>query len=334
MRDAIRVVQSGGRRLKVFVDFWNVVITARKQCKLFEVEVLWDALAAHILDATQLGYGDETTGEIAGCYIFGSRSVSDAKEQSFINRILDNFAEKPGLYFDFKQRIKKETVDKCPECKVQMPRTSEMGVDLLLAVEMIKHAAMKEHEYLAIVSSDRDFIPLLSYMKDQGHRLLHVAADEPHREMRAISWKQLGLTDHYPTICRIQHEDYIIFTTPQFAHCVIEAKAILNELKMSYKVIDVTEKSEIPDKDLAFLLKNQRINFRTSRNNNLQSPEHFGNLYELREALKTGEITGRFPFTMFNGTLESYHNGSRWYRDGVGMQQQWTTSNARSGHRQ
>jgi len=91
MRDTVRVIQANKRRVKIFVDFWNVVVNARNQSKMFDLEVRWDALADFVLNKTRSGYTDETTGEMAGCYVFGSYPKSNHKEYKFIKRTIDEF---------------------------------------------------------------------------------------------------------------------------------------------------------------------------------------------------------------------------------------------------
>jgi uncharacterized LabA/DUF88 family protein len=270
-KDTIRVVQSGGRRIKIFVDFWNVVINARKQAEKLDIEVRWDALAEQILQETHRGYGDETSGELAGCYIFGSCARSDPKEAKFIKRTLDKYGSMSGLFFEFKERVRKQTSDKCQQCGTPMSRSSELGVDVLLAVEMIKHATMRDHEYLALVSGDRDYIPLLSFLKDQGQRVIHVATGEPHRDMRSLTWKQVELTKRYPYLCSIAHDKYFIITAPAFAEQVAEAQLMLDEQGLGYDVIDITNKEENSDKDLLFVLRNQRMFFRKKDDDARQS---------------------------------------------------------------
>jgi uncharacterized LabA/DUF88 family protein len=213
-KETIEVLQSGRRRIKLFVDFWNVVINARNQCKNFDVHVCWDKLVDDLVDRTRQGYHDKTAGELAGCYIFGSKSQSNPKEAKFIKQTLDLYGSKPGLFFNFVERVPKQTAVMCANCGEQVKTNSESGIDVMLAVEMIKHAGMQEHEYLALVSSDRDFMPLLSFLRDQGQRVLHVAAGNPDREMRSITWAQVNLQEHYPQFCTIQHDDYIILTAP------------------------------------------------------------------------------------------------------------------------
>ncbi|MGA3311069.1 MAG: hypothetical protein ABSD08_21030 [Xanthobacteraceae bacterium] len=121
--DTVRVIQPGQRRLKIFIDFWNLVINARKQTS-FEIDVQWNSLAEYFVGETWKGHGDESTGDLAGCYIFGSYARSNPTESAFIDRTLDKYGSMPGLYFDFKERVKKEASTKCPKCGEQVYRSS------------------------------------------------------------------------------------------------------------------------------------------------------------------------------------------------------------------
>lgn len=145
MRETINVIQSSERRVKVFIDFWNVVIAARSQTS-FDVELRWDAFVNLIVRETQSSYGENSNSLLAGCYIFGSYDKSNGEQYKFIKKTLDFYGWKEGLYFDFKERISKTTTHKCGACGAPMQRSSELGVDVLLTVEMIKHASMREHE--------------------------------------------------------------------------------------------------------------------------------------------------------------------------------------------
>ena len=97
-RDTVRVIQPGQRRLKIFVDFWNLIINARKQTKL-KVIFHWDKLAERLVNETHRGYGDESHGDLAGCYIFGSYSRSDPRQHAFVNETLDRYGSLSGPVF-------------------------------------------------------------------------------------------------------------------------------------------------------------------------------------------------------------------------------------------
>lgn len=186
-----------------------------------------------------------------------------------------------------------------------MYRSSELGVDVLLAVEMIKHASMKEHDFLALVSSDRDYLPLLSYLKDQGQRVLHVATGEPHRDMRSLSWKQIQLSEQYVRLCSIIHERRWILAIPRRAEELADAESILKERGLGYDIIDITEPKVINDRDLEFLLRNQDVYFRKIGDVRerpfaqqfLYGSLHklYGSPHEFRKALADGEIEGDLP---------------------------------------
>lgn len=318
--DAVRVIQTGSRRLKIFVDFWNVVISARQQTKKFEIEVKWNVLADQMVSETRQDYHDETPGTLAGCYIFGSYSRSDPKQNEFIDRTLDGYGSLPGLFFSFSERVKKETSLKCSKCGHLNSQIAESGVDVILTVEMIKHAAMREHEYLALISSDRDFIPLLSYLKDQGQRVLHGATEEPNREMRSLTWKQIDLKPTYQHSCAIRSDDkYFIFTAPFLDGMTNQAKMIFDSQGKKYKVFDLTDADAMPEKDMKFVLGNLNIFFQQKgANPNLSFAYHklCGSIYDLRIALRAGTVFGmNLPYIMHEGSLYAHRGNerSRWF---------------------
>lgn len=318
-RDTVRVIQSGQRRVKIFIDFWNVVINARQQTS-FPIDIHWDRIAEQLVGETWGGHGDETTGDLAGCYIFGSYTKSNPTENAFVNDTLDRYGPKPGLYFDFGERVTKQASGQCKSCGAPVSRSSELGVDVLLAVEMIKHASMHDHQFLALVSSDRDYLPLLSYLKDRGERVLHVAPGAAHRDMRSLTWKQIDLTDRYFGLCSVAHDDRIILTVPSAAERLKQATALLDEHGLAYKVIDISQKDEITDKDLDFLLSNQNLFFRKKDG---QAGHSYArrmistSMYEFRKALHEGAIEGNFPYIIHCGKMEAFFGGQQgWVRSG------------------
>lgn len=320
LRETVRVIQPSQRRLKIFVDFWNVIISARNQSSKFELNFRWDRLADDLLTATRVSIFDESVASLAGCYIFGSYSKSNANENDFVKKTLDQYGSSPGLYFDFKERVKKETLIKCRTCGDHVSQSSEAGVDVLLTVEMIKHAAMREHDYLALVSSDRDFVPLLSFLKDQGQRVLHVSTGVAQREMRSLSWTQVELENYYPSLCRINQDRRLILTSPLVADRLKEAQEILDKSGIIYEVIDITNANEINDRDLSFLLRNQSFFFRRKDDvGHYSDPYSTNSVRELRLALARGDIVGSLPYVMNAGQMEAYPNssGDGWVRSGV-----------------
>jgi uncharacterized LabA/DUF88 family protein len=320
-RDTIRVIQPGRRRLKIFVDFWNVVVNARNISKNIDVDVRWDRLVDQVVAETSSGHSDETAGELAGCYIFGSYSKSSPKEKTFVEHTLDEFGGKQGLYFEFKERIKKETSDLCNKCGAAIDKTSESGVDVLLTVEMVKHAAMREHDYLALISSDRDYIPLLEYLKDQGQRVLHAATDTPNREMRSLTWKQVALKPMYEHLVKTYPRESVILTAPSLTIQLEEAEAALSAMEIKYKIIDVTEESEMHDKDLKLFLSNHQLFFQMA-NDPLKTMHYnwnnlFSSIAKLRSSLRERRVMAHFPYVIHNGAcMAYYHEPHGWIASG------------------
>jgi hypothetical protein len=205
-------------------------------------------------------------------------------------------------------------------------QSSEAGVDVLLSVEMIKHAAMREHDYLALVSSDRDFLPVLSYLKDQGQRVLHVSTGVPNREMRSLTWSQVELVDMYPSLCSIDMEDRLVLTSPK-AEKLEEAKTKLDQRNLKYKVVDITNVEDISDKDLGFLLRNQHLSFTKLNDQPGRSymGGHFSNdLFEFRKLISNGLLQGQLPYILNEGQMEAYFdNRHGWVTSGATESQIW-----------
>lgn len=328
LKDTIRVVQSSQRRIKLFVDFWNVIINARNLCKNFDVDVRWDALSQFLVNSTRQGHYDETVGELAGCYVFGSVSNSSPQETDFINHVLDKYGATSGLFFNFAQRTPKQSSTTCTQCGSQFKTRSESGVDVLLSVEMIKHATMREHEYLGLISSDRDFIPLLSYLKDQGQRVIHVSTGKPDRDMRSVTWSQIDLSEIYPSICQIRHEGCIVLTTPSSREKLDELIASQSSINKDIKIIDITNRNDICDKDLDFILRNKNIYWRTPGNEfHRTSYPHYAlseSMSDFRKLLIDGAIDGNIPYVIREGETELFYSDDSSYR--------WIQMAGRSAH--
>lgn len=312
-RETVGVLRPELRRIKIFIDFWNVVINARKQSS-FDVVVDWEQLAEYIASQTRSRMGDESSSVLAGCYIFGSYSKSNPTESRFVNETLDQFGSCAGLFFDFKERVSKETADNCPKCNASIQKTSEAGVDVLLAVEMIKHAAMKDHDYLSLVSSDRDFLPVLHFLRDQGQRVLHIAPGEPHREMRATTWKQVVLKDLYYTICRLKIPGMVLLTHPSVSDKSAVIENYLKSKSINYKVYDITNKDSISDRDLQFVFQKLGIVFEETIDNNKYSYEIGGaakSTYEFRKKVLKGKLNSPLPYLLNNGKHIASFNPER-----------------------
>lgn len=301
LSETIRVIQTGQKRIKIFIDFWNVVINARNQCKDFDLDIRWDSLCEYVVRAAKQGHSDEAIGELAGCYIFGSVSKSNASESKFVNRTIDQYGHKPGIFFNFADRVNKQTATTCKDCGSTLKSRSESGVDVLLTVEMIKHAAMREHEYLALASSDRDFVPLLSYLRDQGQRVMHIATGHPDIEMRSATWTQINLMKYYSSITKLNHSGYIILTAPHCGNELAEALEATTVPHSEIRVIDLTNTEDISDKDLLFILSNQNLYWRNTKSENDRSLYFIDDAKKFRRQLRNGDIAGDLPYIIKDG---------------------------------
>lgn len=310
LKDTIRVVQSGNRRVKIFVDFWNLILNARKSTDQFDIDIDWNALANFVLHNTRIDYSDESSGSLAGMFIYGGYKVSDPNQQKLVQHVLGKYGGNDGLFFEFVELQKRPQKIKCSNCGEVAEKNFEVGVDVHLAVEVIKHSQMEHHEYIAIVSSDQDYIPLFTYLKDRGHRVINVATDQEHKSIRAITWKQIGLKTHYPQLCKImQNATYSVYTTSFHQQKTKELTDFFSEKEIDFQVFDIADVNSIGDKDLSFLLANQNMHFQDQEVERQiwYNWQHFtADISKFRQLLSTGSIISKLPYVMTSGTMAAY----------------------------
>lgn len=302
------MADSDSSKVKIFVDLWNVVINARSQTS-YQIDVNWNDLTSFLVSSTKVDHADKSQRELAGCFIFGSHNKTNPRDQLFVNKTLDNFGSMSGLFFDFQERVKKDTSNKCGSCGEAVSKSSEVGVDVLLTVEMIKHSTMKDHDYLVLASSDRDYMPLLAYMKDRGERLVHAATGERHREMRSLTWKQVDLAGQFSRLSRLVHEDTVIISAPEYKEKEDHVTGIITKNGGNPRVIDLSDKISISDRDLIWLVGNQGLYFSEPKTDNTSrswgpniSP---GSVYDFRKLLFDKKMKANLPHVMFNGRKQA-----------------------------
>ena len=176
VKPAIRV------RVRVFVDFWNfqLSINALEENLKVDWSILGHCLAAaagHIVDAkAPVAY--------QGMNVYGSYGASDADAglRKWAEHTLARF---PGVQVEMAPRRKRrrgfvcpschhETTE-CPNCGKDMRGSEEKGVDTRIATAMISLAWADNYDVAVLVSSDRDFIPVVEFLETKGIKVVHGA---------------------------------------------------------------------------------------------------------------------------------------------------------------
>ena len=128
------------------------------------------------------------------------------------------------------------------------------------------------------------------------------------------------LLESYPSICSIEHDDYIILTTPAFSRAteqLIEAASVPRD---QLRVIDITDRQQIQDRDLAFLLPSAGVHWQSNRQGftDFSYPSLKAGSLQFRSEVANGTVRGNLPCVVRNGRVELFFNennqGSQWIR--------------------
>lgn len=182
-------------RIRVFIDFWNFQLSLNESGSPFKAD--WRRLGP-LLARGALRVVDEAAGlAYQGMNVYGSygEKAPDLRLQTWVNQTLSRF---PGVYVKFLARRRKhggpvcpschKEVSICPHCNIDMRGTEEKGVDTHIATDMISLAWTDNYDVAVLVSSDRDFIPVVEFLETKGIKVVHGAFPPLASELTRKCW--------------------------------------------------------------------------------------------------------------------------------------------------
>src|SRR5581483_4501787 len=116
----------------------------------------------------------------------------------------------------------------------------------------------------------------------------------------------------------ISHEHRLVLTSPQSHQLTQAATRHLENLGLTHKLIDVSRRDDIDDKDLKFLLANLNLFFRKPGNPNqsFSAGAVADSIADLRQAIARGDVTSSLPYVIYQGQMEAYADEhGRWIRN-------------------
>ena len=194
-------------KVSLFLDFWNFSLTLKRydvayRPDWYKIADVFSMEAGKILKAKL---------ELQDFNIFGSYSKSDAdkKLRGWVNSYLPKI---PGANVQFYERRQKTTGPICPvchtevkncpqtECGASMLGTEEKCIDTLIATTMLQDAWQKKYDVAVLVSGDKDFIPAVEFLKNQGVKTIHAQFGHEGMELSNKCWGRfnvLKITNHF-----------------------------------------------------------------------------------------------------------------------------------------
>ncbi len=166
----------------MFVDFWNFQISFNNENAGFNID--WRKLGLVLAEEALMMVDASASLAYQGMNVYGSygQSSKDRGMRRWAETILDRF---PGVQVTMLPRQRKqsgpecpscfEAILICPKCGSDMRGTEEKGVDTRIATDVIKLAWANNYDVAVLVSSDRDFVPVVEFLATRGFKTIHGA---------------------------------------------------------------------------------------------------------------------------------------------------------------
>ncbi len=188
-------------RVRVFVDFWNYTLSMRQADREFLTD--WSALGPVLARAAGQCIAAQSPTQYQGLNFYGSYDPNSARDRSlrrWATTVVDRF---PGVSVSIVPRQRKrsppqcpacqEAVPLCPSCGADMRGTEEKGVDIRIATDMIRLAWVDNYDTAVLLSSDKDFIPLVEFLETRGIKVLHAAFPPQGAHLSRACWDTIDL---------------------------------------------------------------------------------------------------------------------------------------------
>lgn len=190
-------------RVRVFVDFWNFTLSMRDVDSRFRTD--WSTLGLALAQAAGQRVDANSPIVYQGLNFYGSYDQSksqDRKLHQWATNVVDRF---PGVSVSIVPRQRKRSPPQCPQCQnpvaqcpacgADMRGTEEKGVDIRIATDMFRLASVDNYDAAVLVSSDKDFVPLVEFIETLGIKVLHGAFPPQGAHLSRACWDTIDLRD-------------------------------------------------------------------------------------------------------------------------------------------
>ncbi len=188
-------------RVKVFVDFWNFQLSINSLDSEFKID--WQKLGP-VVAQESLRIVDPTAAILyQGMNVYGSYDGSSEKDKRLLQWASNTLNRFPGVQVTMIQRQRKRRGPICPSCRQEtsicpnclsdMRGTEEKGVDTRIATDMIKLAWVDNYDVAVLLSSDRDFVPVVDFLSTRGIKTIHGAFPRQGSMLAQTCWGNIQM---------------------------------------------------------------------------------------------------------------------------------------------
>lgn len=195
-------------RTRIFVDFWNLQLNIYDQVgRSYRLD--WKKISPLLISegSTLLG----TPLHFEGTHVYLSYDPTTSKGKGLRTWAINTLDRFPGIRVIAKERKAKSpptcptchrSVDTCPYCKNRMVRTVEKGIDTAIVTDMISLAWENAWDAAILVSSDRDYIPLVELLANKGLKVINAYFAPQGVHLARTCWASIDLRPHLVDLAR------------------------------------------------------------------------------------------------------------------------------------
>ncbi len=186
-------------RARIFVDFWNLQLTINEYVgRNFKID--WRALSLRLITEAESCLSSTLRFDGTNVYLsYDPRTATGRRLRDWSLNTLDRF---PGIKVISKKRQVKRApkcpichmpVQTCPHCGGRMTGTGEKGIDTAIATDMISLAWEDAWDVAILISSDKDFIPVVEFLASKGKRVINAYLPPKGMHLARTSWASIDL---------------------------------------------------------------------------------------------------------------------------------------------
>ncbi len=190
-------------RIMVFVDFWNFQLSVNNLRQGFKLD--WQKLGPVMAQESVKVVDPGAKVSYQGMNVYGSYDPSGDKDDPLRRWASNTLGKFPGVQVTMIPRQRKlkgpicpschEEMSQCQKCGTNMRGTEEKGVDTRIATDMIRLAWVDNYEVAVLLSSDRDFAPVVEFLSTRGIKIIHGAFPPLGSSLTQACWGNIRVPD-------------------------------------------------------------------------------------------------------------------------------------------
>lgn len=192
-------------RLRIFIDYWNFVISVNKYVNQLDYRIDYKKLSPWIFEQTrELLHDTDLAFRETRVYLsYNPQNPDDRKIKDWATNTLDRF---PGVNSILMERRIRNApkcphcqtdLNPCPNCGAPTNGTKEKGIDTALATDLLGLAWEGAWDVAVLLSSDRDFIPAVELLNRKGFIVINGYIPPTGKDLSSKCWGAIDFSNSF-----------------------------------------------------------------------------------------------------------------------------------------